>query len=35
MNKKYMAGSHANVKKEAPHVLLMDSPHNTSEGVGI
>ena len=30
---KYMASSHANVKKGTPHVLLMASPHNTSEGV--
>ncbi len=29
----YMASSHANVKKETPHVLLMVSPHNTSEDV--
>ncbi len=29
---KYMANSHANVKKLTPHVLSMASPHSTSEG---
>ena len=31
--KKCMASSHVNVKKGTPHVLLMASPHNTSESV--
>ncbi len=30
---KCMASSHVNVKKGTPHVLLMASPHNTSESV--
>ncbi len=29
---KYMVNSHVNVKKGIPHVLLIDSPQNSSEG---